>query len=99
MLALAASCARNRSRSFHTAWASNSASSTCASNARLDSTWPLSVARISVGERPAASPSRIRRPLRPKMSVSAPPSRSPSWSSVLWMRLRARLRSPTSLRR
>ena len=28
-----------------------------------------------------------------------PPSRRPSWSSVLWTRLRAQLRSPTSLRR
>ena len=51
------------------------------------------------GGRPATSPSRMRRPLTPKMSDKMPPSRRPSWSRVLWTRLRVRLRSATSVRR
>ena len=35
----------------------------------------------------------MRRPLTPKMSDKMPPSRRPSWSRVLWTRLRVRLRS------
>ena len=45
MLTLAASWARSRSRSFHTACGSSRASRTCSSKSRLRRTWPLSEAR------------------------------------------------------
>ena len=51
--------------------------------------------RRALGDQPVEH----RRPLTPKISDKTPPSLGPSWSSVLWTRLRARVRSETSLRR
>ena len=70
-------------------------------------TWPESEARISARSFPSARPSRMRRPLAPKMSDRTPPTRSPAPSMILWTRQRvprppgddlpARARDPAQL--
>ena len=70
-----------------------------ASGVSLAATWCVRLSRISLGEWPATSPSRMSRPFDAEDVSQHAAELQAVVVEVLCTRLRARLRSPTNMRR